>query len=238
MARRQPNEYNWKNLQFDETYLTKHFTKQNSKKVKFVGIHHAVIRDTDPNAPDGLNKLWNIWQTRKASAQYGVDGRFVRQFVRDKDYAWASGNYSGNKYGIHIEHINKTLDQPGSKNDYLVSEETWKTGARLVAHIHVHHRMGRPIKNVTVRKHSSWKSTACPGPYLGGEIWDEYVLECQRVYDQLTRKPVVSKPPTFTKRGESIDHAISDLKKAKGTGARAQLINQALDALKKIKPFY
>lgn len=211
MTRRKPSQYNWDKLRFDETLLTKHFTSQKSKKVKFIVIHHAVVKDAKGDKE--LDTIYKIWQTRKASAHYAVSGPYVRQYVWDKDYAWATGNTQGNRHGISIEHVNKTLNEPGTKNDYLVSDQTVKTGARLVAHLHKAYGLGRPVKDVTVRKHSSFKATACPGPYLGGTIWDRYVKECQRAYDEITKavppklptKPESSSPKTYTVvRGDSL----------------------------------
>lgn len=179
MTRRTPEQYRWDKIEFDETILTKHFTKQASKDVKFIVVHHStVIGKGDGRANDAL---YRIWQTRKASAHYGVDGRYVRQLVWDKDYAWATGSYTGNKYGISIEHANSTA---GPK--WLVSEETILTGARLVAHLHLFYRLGRPVSGKTLRRHKEFVSTACPGPYLGGTEWGEYVEQCQKFYDTLT----------------------------------------------------
>lgn len=189
MTRRTPAQYNWGKLQFDETILTKHFSVQKTKKVKFIVIHHmTVISKGDGSAND---KCYKIWQNRRASAHYGVDGKFVRQFVWDKDYAWATGNSEGNKHGISIEHANLTGVKDNanvrSPKNWTVSSDTWKTGARLAAQLHKNYGLGRPKDGVTLRKHSSFKATACPGPYLGGKIWDKYVKETQRVYDEITK---------------------------------------------------
>lgn len=186
MTRREPNQYNWDKLQFDERLLTKHYTKQSSKQVRYVVVHHMVVKDRDANKPDALDAVYNIWQSRPASAHYGIDGRFIGQFVWDRDYAWATGNTLGNRHGISIEHVNSTLDESGTANDYKISEETWKNGAKLTAYIHKVYKMGRPIKNVTLRKHSSFSATACPGPFMD-KIWDQYVREAQQVYDAIIK---------------------------------------------------
>src|SRR5699024_1934142 len=61
----------------------------------------------------------------------------------------------------------------------------WKTGARLVAQLHHHYGLGIPVAGRTLRKHSSFTSTACPGPYLGGRIWRKYVKEARRQYKRI-----------------------------------------------------
>lgn len=189
MTRRTTAEYDWNALEFDETILTKHFTAQASKDVRYIVVHHMTIVGKGDGA--ALSACYRTWQSREASAHYGVDGKLVRQFVWDKDYAWATGNTAGNRYGISIEHANSTA---GPK--WLVGDETWKTGARLAAYLHKHYKMGRPVKDKTLRKHGSFTATACPGPYLGGTIWDKYVAEAQRVYDAIVKGTDPAPTPT------------------------------------------
>ena len=183
MTRRKPAEYNWSKLQFDQTILTKHFTAPRRKKIAFVVVHHmTIVGKGDGKANDAC---YQVWQSRPASAHYGVDGKFVRQFVWDGNAAWSTGNSTGNHAGISIEHANSA-----SGPTWTISDETWKTGAKLAAHLHYVYKLGRPTskkggRSGTLRKHSSFTSTACPGPYMD-KIWDRYVEEAQRVYDLLS----------------------------------------------------
>jgi LysM repeat protein len=195
MTRRTPSQYDFDKALFDERILTKHFTPQASKDVKFIVIHHMAMKDADVNKGDAIDAAYRVWQTRKASAHYVVDGRFIGQLVWDKDYAWATGSTEGNKYGISIEHVNLTGNEAGTDRDWLISEETWKNGAKLTAYLHKIYGLGRPVKNKTIRKHNSFTSTACPGPYFN-EIWDRYCAEAQRVYDAITKPshPEVPQP--------------------------------------------
>ena len=179
MARRIPAQYDWAKLEFDQTLLTKHFTVQSSKAVRYVVVHHMTI--VGNGSGSALDACYRVWQNRQASAHYGVDGTLVRQYVWDKDYAWATGSTAGNRYGISIEHANSSA---GPK--WYVSETTWKTGAHLAAQLHKTYKLGRPVKDKTLRKHSSFTATACPGPYLGGTAWSTYAAEAQRVYDEIT----------------------------------------------------
>lgn len=208
MTRRKPSEYDWSKLQFDETILTKHFTAPRRQKIQFVVAHHMIVLDKDINTDDALDACWDIWQKREASAHYGVDGKFIRQYVWDGNAAWATANSSGNHSGISIEHANITLDQTGTKNDYKVSETTWKNGAKLAAHLHKVYKLGRPTSTGfgtggTLRTHQSFFATACPGPFFR-EIWTDYVKEAQRVYDEITKTtPPRPKPKTQTVRWHS-----------------------------------
>lgn len=190
MVRRRPEEYDWERLEFDETILTKHFTAHGSpRQIEFVAIHHmASVGYGNGSANDGA---YRTWQSRQASAHYGVDGKHVRQFVWDKDVAWSLGNWPANTKSISIEHANAS-----GAPSWKVSAATMLTGARLVAHLHKLYGLGRPVKDRTVRRHRDFTSTACPGPYLGGTEWSDYVAEAQRVYDSLTSNPPAPGKPT------------------------------------------
>lgn len=199
MTRRKPAQYDWEALRFDETILKKHFTSPRRGRVRFVVAHHMTIIGTGNGS--ALDACYRTWQNREASAHYGVDGNLVRQFVWDGNAAWSTGNSTGNHDGISIEHANSTAG-PG----WNVSATTWKNGARLAAHLHVAYKLGRPTSTGngsggTLRKHSSFTATACPGPFFAS-IWSQYVREAQRVYDEIvTGKPTPTptpspKPPT------------------------------------------
>ena len=196
MTRRTAAQYNWGKLEFDETLLTKHFTVQASKTVKFIVVHHMTIVGSGNGS--ALDACYNVWQSRAASAHYGIDGALVRQYVWDRNYAWSTGDTDGNRYGISIEHANSAA---GPK--WTVADATWKTGAKLAAHLHKTYKLGRPVSGKTLRKHSSFKATACPGPYMDS-IWSTYVAEVQRVYDSLTGAPTPTpeQPIVWTSRAD------------------------------------
>lgn len=220
MTRRIPAQYDFRKLDFDETILgvspitgRRHFSPLASRDIDYVVVHHMTIVGKD-DSTSALTACYNVWQSRQASAHYGVQGGFIRQFVWDKDFAWATGSNAGNLHGISIEHANTKAGPT-----WTVSELTWKTGARLAAAIHVKYKLGRPVKDVTIRKHSVFTSTACPGPFLGGSTtWNAYVKEAQRVYDVLIKggdvtppivPPVVTKPKTHKVVGWDTLWAIS-----------------------------
>lgn len=176
--------YNWNKLEFKNYWMKKHYSKRSRTNKKYVVIHHATVVGNGGKSYAGLKTIYNIWQTRRASAHYGVDGGLVAQYVPDRDYAWATGNTAGNEYGISIEHCNSTAG-PGWK----VATKTWKTGAKLTAYIHKRYGMGRPSRK-TVKMHKDFYNTACPGPFLSKKL-KAYIKESQKVYDAITG----SKPP-------------------------------------------
>lgn len=187
MTRRTPAQYDWSALEFDETILSKHFASPRRLKIAFVVAHHSTILGTGTGAANST--MYNVWQNREASAHYGVDGNFVRQFVWDADAAWSTANTTGNHAGISIEHANSALAP-----SWTIAETTWKNGARLAAHLHKTYNLGRPVKDKTLRKHSSFFATACPGPFMN-TIWAQYVAEAQRVYDEITGVKPTPAPP-------------------------------------------
>lgn len=223
MTRRALADYNWDRLEFDELLLDRHFTSPRQQKIAFVIVHHmTVVGNGSGSANDAC---YNIWQTRQASAQYGVDGSDVTQFVWDNDAAWATGSYAGNHGGISIEHAN-SMGAPG----WQVSGLTWTTGARLAAHLHKAYGLGRPTSNGngsggTLRAHSSFFATACPGPYLMA-IWANYLAEAQRVYDLITTGGAVAPAPAPVTQPKSINDLAQEViagKHGSGDQRRAAL---------------
>lgn len=167
-VKRQPSQYNWEKLEFDQNILPGNLWNSGraGEKIQFFVVHHMIVLDSETAGRDALQACRDIWTGgRQASAHYGVDGDFVEQWVWDRDTAWANGNQLANRRSITIEHANKTLDMPGTENDYVVDEKTFFSGARLVAYGHLNFNI-TPIRNQTVRRHGEFYSTACPGPYM------------------------------------------------------------------------
>lgn len=235
MVRRNKSQYNWAKLQFDERILTKHFTKGRAgKPLRFVVIHHSTIMATNNGAAN--DKMWSVWQNRQASAHYGVDKDFVMQFVYDSNTAWATGSNEGNQQGISIEHHNKT-----GAPSWEIDSVTWKTGAKLAGTICFAKKLGRPKSNSAgttgnLRFHSSFKATACPGPYMK-KIWTDYVKEAQKAYDALAKPAPAPKPtpkPTPTPpKSEDIFYVV---KKGDTLSRIAATFNTTLAQLMKWNP--
>lgn len=205
MTRRTPEQYDWGTLEFDETLLDLHYTPHGFRTIKFTVIHHMTVVDRDGNGPDTLDACFNIWQDREASAHYGVDHDKVRQYVYDSDIAWATANANGNNHGISIEHANST-----GAPDWRVDPETMETGAKLVAHLHKFYRLGRPEIGVNVFRHMDFFATGCPGPFLGGSQYHNYVNRAAQIYDEITgAKPAGPVPLPTPKVRPSQDEIVN-----------------------------
>lgn len=192
MTRRTPAQYDWAKVEFDETILAdidgypRRQMSRDGQKIQFIVIHHmGMVGDGDGDANDACIRTW---RERPASAHYGVDGKNIRQFVWDSMAAWGAGDLTANKRSISIEHANST-----GKPSWKISDDTLKTGARLVAHLCHVYKLGRPEWGKTMRPHRDFTSTACPGPYLNGS--DAYEAEAQRVYDSLQGTPAPTPEP-------------------------------------------
>lgn len=168
MTKRTPDQYNWSKLEFNEMLLPSNLYNKGraGHKIEYFTIHHMIILDNQTRDVSPLVACRNVWiNGREASAHYGVSGDYVAQYVYDDDTAWTNGNLDSNRRSITVEHANKTLDMPGTENDYLVDEKTFFSGARLIAHGHHLHGI-TPKRNVSVRQHNEFSATACPGPYM------------------------------------------------------------------------
>lgn len=189
---RTPAEYDFPKLDFGVHILDEHFSALNGRDILFVVVHHMTIKGIGSGS--ALDACYNVWQTREASAHYGVDGEWIEQFVWDKDFAWATASNYGNLHGISIEHANKTL-----ADSWEIDLKTWMTGAKLAAYIHIVYNLGRPTSSGfgaggTLRTHQSFYQTSCPGPYFKS-IWTKYVAEVQRVYDLIKSGATVPATP-------------------------------------------
>lgn len=210
---------NWDTVDADEVrILSKHFSSgRGNKKVEFIGIHH--------NAGNlSIQQVYNVWQSREASAHYQVDinGR-IGQLVWDRDTAWALGNFDMNQRSINIEHANNT----GAAGGWTVSDATLEEGAHLVAALCKLFKLGRPVWGQNVRPHSQISPTACPGA-LGGSQRDKYMKRAQYWYDQMTGgskpapapsapKPTPPKPAPTTGYLVKVTTDVLNIRKGAGT---------------------
>lgn len=200
MTKRTPEQYNWEKLEFNENLLPDSLFNygRGGEKIQYFTVHHMIILDRGAKDESPLEACRNVWiNGRQASAHYGVSGDFVHQYVYDDNTAWSNADLISNRRSIAVEHANKTLDEPGWENDYVIDEKTFFSGARLIANGHRLHNL-KPKFGETVRKHSEFTSTACPGPYFDRN-YRRYFDLMHDIYNTLERgEPFAPKPPTPT----------------------------------------
>lgn len=179
----------WETLQPDVYKLmNKHYTAgRGGRSINKIVIHHNGGSLT-------VDQIWDVWQTRQASAHYQVDtaGR-IGQLVNDQDTAWHAGDWDTNTTSIGIEHAQIS----GTGATGPVSAKTLEEGAHLVAALCKAYNLGRPQWWRNMFPHSNFASTECPGHlHPNGSQGKNYVSRAQHWYDAMTgRNPAPQTGP-------------------------------------------
>lgn len=130
------------------------FRTQNGIKKKFIVMHWMV------GTLAGTDKVFQS-KTRRVATNYGIEGKKVHQYVKDKDYAFGSGTRHANMYGISIEHEGGQMLKSGSRKK--PTKLTHDTSAELCAKIAREHGMGQLVVGKNMFPHNKFVATQCPG---------------------------------------------------------------------------
>lgn len=130
------------------------FYSQNGYKKKFIVFHWIVGR---------LDSATAHFQNPKAKSatNYGVGEGRIHQYVKDKDYAFGSGNTLANRYGISIEHEGGWMLANGKRK--VPTKKVLQTSAWLCAKIAREHKMGKLVPGKNAFPHNKYVNTTCPG---------------------------------------------------------------------------
>jgi LysM repeat protein len=175
------------------------YRTQLGVKKKFI-VFHWIVGNLDSATAHFKNPK------AKSATNYGVGEGRIHQYVKDKDYAFGSGDYKANRYGISIEHEGGWLLKNGQRKK--PTKKTLETSAWLVAKLAREHKMGKlvPFKNAFPHKH--YVNTACPGTL----DWKWICEEANRINEAIAEankpkppvvepeKPTIEKPATDTKK--------------------------------------
>ncbi|NLS38709.1 N-acetylmuramoyl-L-alanine amidase [Fructobacillus tropaeoli] len=128
---------------------------RQGNSINKIVIHHMATTD--------YNSVPGIWNSRQASAHYGIgqDGT-IRSYVDEDNTAWHAGDWPTNLTSIGIEHANAT----GAPN-YDIAQATIDASAKLVADIANRYGLGTVVPYKNLFPHSQFTSTACPGQLKG-----------------------------------------------------------------------
>ena len=154
------------------TKLSPNNSGKRTHAIDTITIHHMAGNLSVQTCGDLFAK-----PSRKASSNYGVNGREVGLYVDEANRSWCSSNGTNDQRAITIETAND-----GGAPDWHVSDTTMSTLIKLVADIckrngikkliwsdnksdRVNHANGC---NMTI--HSDFAATACPGPYLKSKM--------------------------------------------------------------------
>ena len=141
------------------TKISPHRTSPRNDKIRKITVHHMAGNLS-------VETCGNVFQTRQASANYGIgsDGR-VGQYVDEADRAWSTAWPDNDNQAINIEVAND-----GGAPDWHVSDEALASLVDLCVDICQRNGIdkltytGDETGNLT--RHNMFVPTACPGPYL------------------------------------------------------------------------
>lgn len=197
---------NWKTLTADVVKLmNKNFTTgRGGKKIEYVVLHHNAGVLT-------VDQIWQVWQSRPASAHYQVqsDG-VIGQLVWDDDTAHHAANWDINQRSIGVE-ISNLAGGPG----WPISAKALEEGAHLVAAICLNKKLGRPQPGKNIRYHREFTGTSCPHHLApGGKYHDSFIARAQHWYAVMNGDIIEHETPAHITEGndmsENTDQLILD----------------------------
>jgi hypothetical protein len=156
----------------------KNYSKgRDGKKIRKITIHHMAGKLT-------AKECWNVFQTREASAHYGIGwDTIIGQYVDEADTAWADGNWTSNCESVTIETSNSSTG-----GEWPVSDEVLNTLIKLVADIAKRNNLGKLVPGQNLTWHQMYAATACPGPYLLARM--QYIAdEANKLNEEVKPKP-------------------------------------------------
>lgn len=140
------------------TKLSPHYDSREGTPITDITIHHMAGNLT-------VYQCGEVFQTREASAHYGIDGEGrIGQYVDEKYASWANANAASNRRSVTIELAN---DEIGG--NWHVSDTAIERCIDLC--VDICRRNGIDLvytgdTSGTLTRHNMFYATACPGPYL------------------------------------------------------------------------
>lgn len=140
------------------TRLSPHYDSREGTPITDITIHHMAGNLT-------VYECGEVFQTREASANYGIDGEGrVGLYVDEKFASWANANAASNRRSITIELAN---DEVGGQ--WHVSDTAIEKCIELCVDICRRRNIDLVYTgdtSGTLTRHNMFYPTACPGPYL------------------------------------------------------------------------
>jgi len=143
----------------DVTILNNHYSSRNGNKIDKITIHHMAGNLS-------AETCGNVFKTREASTNYGIDsnGR-VGCYVLEEYRAWSTANPANDRRAINIELANDVIG-----GDWHVSDKAIEKCIELC--VDICKRNGISRLNYTgntdgnLTRHNMFMATSCPGSYL------------------------------------------------------------------------
>lgn len=138
---------------FREPVWAKYYTGADVQKIGFT-LHHAATLTLDSIAA--------TFQTRQASAQWGIAPREAQQYVPENAIAWHAAHTWANTYTEAIEVVNSSLAPY-----YGIDDATIDTLVEFLADRAKTRNITRLEYGINVWGHQDFSPTACPGNLYG-----------------------------------------------------------------------
>jgi len=197
----------WHKLEPDVVRLmNKHYNvgRAGHRIDKVVVHHNAGVLTVD--------QIWQVWQTRQASAHYQVEsGGRIGQLVYDDNTAWHAANSLANRTSIGIEISNSG----GAAQDWPVAQKAIEEAGKLIGAVCYVKKLGRPRHGVNVFDHRRWTNTSCPHHLAaGGKYHNQLMGHAVAHYDWMVAnapgtKPAPTPAPTSPKETTMSDPKIA-----------------------------
>ena len=97
---------------------------RGGNKIDKIFVHHMAGNLS-------VRQCGNVFDSRPASAHYGINGNTIGQYVDEKDTSWHCGNFRYNQRSIGIELAN----DGGASSHWHVCSTTIKNGIKLISEI-------------------------------------------------------------------------------------------------------
>lgn len=148
----------------DVVILTDHYDSRKGTPIDKITIHHMAGNLT-------AEQCGNVFKTREASANYGIDsnGR-VGCYVEEENRAWSTANWDNDSRAINIE-----LANDGGAPEWHVSDTAINKCVELCIDICKRYNIQEIVYNDTptgnLTRHNMFMATTCPGPYLQSQFY-------------------------------------------------------------------
>ena len=143
----------------DKVILTDHYDSRAGNNIDKITIHHMAGNLS-------IETCGNVFQTREASANYGIgtDGR-IGGYVPEEYRAWSTANPANDRRAINIELAN----DGGAETNWHVSDTAIEKCIELC--VDICKRYGFSLvydetPNGSLTRHNMFMATTCPGSYL------------------------------------------------------------------------
>lgn len=167
-------------------------TRSGSKLTDFI-LHHMAGNLS-------IESCGVLWQNpeRNCSSTYGVQGKFIGQYVSEDDEPYTSSNRIADRKAITIEIANaqevagKDYAETIKNGDALgwpVTNETLETTINLMVDCMKRNGFAPLVVGENLKWHSMFAATLCPGPFIMSKL--QYIAdECN---ERAFPRPEVSK---------------------------------------------